>query len=74
VKKIEQLKDYDTVEKQQELMIEAYQATYVFVKQKTINAAFNAEDENKLYRFFKAIQNERAFHKKYRQLSSEFIE
>ena len=52
-------------------MVEAYQVTYVFVKQKTINASFNAEDEFNLIRFFKSIQNERNFHKRYHHISNE---
>lgn len=38
-------------------MIEAYTATYVFVKQKTLSSSFNAEEEINLIKFFNAVQN-----------------
>ena len=37
-------------------------------------SSFNAEDEMKLIKLFQAIQNERNFHKKYRQISNDLIE
>jgi hypothetical protein len=73
-KKISELKDCTTLDKQQELMLEAYHATYVFVKQKTTSPGYNAQDESNLLKFFKAVQNERHFSKQYRQLANDFIE
>jgi hypothetical protein len=42
VKKKKDLKEYSTIEKQQDLMIETYRIVLNFVKQKTLGTGFNA--------------------------------
>ena len=42
VKKRKELKEYSTIQKQEELMLEAYKIVLNFVKQKTLGTGFNA--------------------------------
>lgn len=69
VKKRSDLREYSTIESQQNLLVETYRIVVDFVKQKTLGTGFNVEDERNLLRFLEAINSNRHFNRHFRDIA-----
>jgi hypothetical protein len=73
VRKRTQLREYNTPQKQLELLLEAYRVVVDFAKQKT-GGHFNAEEERNLQKLLEAIGSERHIDRKLRDFADQLSE